>query len=77
MVESSFFAVFFLNNNKKAGPARKMMWFLFFFKLLVPQVLLPTDAIPSSPLFIRHALFVHCRLLFIISNSHHRGFTLR
>ena len=59
MVESyarQLFFCFFFTKNKKAGPARKMMWFLFFFKLLVPQLLLRTDAISSSRVFIRHAL---------------------
>ena len=51
-----FFAVFLIK-NKKAGPAQKMMWFFIFFISAVKKLLLRTDAIPSSRVFIRHALY--------------------
>jgi len=62
MVESSFFAVFFIKKIKKRGslgkrPADFTRSFFYFFILLVAQLVLRTDAIPSSRVFIRYALF--------------------
>ena len=57
IIRAPAFFLFFFTKNKKAGPARKMMWFFIFFISAVKKLLLRPDAIPSSWVFIRHALF--------------------
>ena len=60
-VRKAFFLPFFFKKKKKARPrAKRLANFTraFFFKLLVAQLLLRTDAIPSSRVFIRYALYV-------------------
>ena len=54
-----FCRFFFFLNYIKVRPARKKdgkLYMCFFFLLLVAQLVLRTDAIPSSRVFIRHAL---------------------
>ena len=54
------------NSNKKCGLRAKRLAnlcckvFFAFFYFAVPQILLGIDVIPSSPLFIQHALSVLC-----------------
>ena len=53
IIRAPAFFLFFFIKNKKAGPARKMMLvFIILFILLVTNLLLRTDAIPYSPIFI-------------------------
>ena len=71
IIRAPAFFLFFFIKNKKAGPARKMMWVFILFILLVKNLLLRTDAIPYSPIFIYKRLYVLCG-----DNSHYVSYVL-
>ena len=61
MVESSFFAVFFYKKQKGWPRAKNDVVFIFFYFAVKKLTLTQTDAIPSSRVFIQHALNIYKR----------------